>query len=109
MEDRESLLSVAKKAINCDLRHSYHAMVTVQPNGRYFSDFGLTSGQVGKLRSHYKVKLADNAVADICARVFGHASEEINGTEAKSPASPAGRLKAYVARWIARSWCVIVQ
>jgi Fe-S cluster assembly scaffold protein SufB len=54
-----------------------HAIVNVQANGRYFSDFSLTTGRVGKLRVHYKVQTADNAVAEISARVFGHATDNI--------------------------------
>ena len=48
------------------------ANVHVGPGGRYFSDFSLTSGRVGKLQIVYKVETADNAVAEISARVFGH-------------------------------------
>ena len=54
-----------------------HAIVTVHPNGRYFSDFALTAGRVGSLRVHYKVETADNAVAEMNARVFGHVTDDI--------------------------------
>jgi Fe-S cluster assembly scaffold protein SufB len=54
-----------------------HASVNVHPDGRYFSDFSLTVGRVGKLRIYYKVQTADNAVAEISARVFGHATDDI--------------------------------
>jgi Fe-S cluster assembly scaffold protein SufB len=53
------------------------ANVHVGRGGRYFSDFSLTSGRVGKLQIIYKVETAENAVAEICARVFGHATDEI--------------------------------
>lgn len=54
-----------------------HAIVNVHPGGRYFSDFSLTLGRVGKLRVYYKVETADNAVAEISARIFGHATDDI--------------------------------
>ena len=53
------------------------ANVHVGPGGRYFSDFSLTSGRVGKLQINYRVETAENAVAEISARVFGHATDEI--------------------------------
>ena len=54
-----------------------HAVVRVDRNGRYFSDFSLTAGRVGRLHVVYKVETAENAVAEISARVFGHATDEI--------------------------------
>jgi Fe-S cluster assembly scaffold protein SufB len=53
------------------------ALVRVGRNGRYFSDFSLTAGRVGRLHMYYKVETAENAVAEISARVFGHATDEI--------------------------------
>lgn len=53
------------------------ASVYVDADGRYFSDFSLTAGRVGKLHIDYKVETADNAVAEISARVFGHVIDEI--------------------------------
>jgi Fe-S cluster assembly scaffold protein SufB len=54
-----------------------HADVRVGPGGRYFSDFSLLSGRVGKLQISYKVETAEKAVAEISARVFGHATDDI--------------------------------
>ena len=54
-----------------------HAIVQVHADGRYFSDFSLTAGRVGKLHMYYKVRTDDNAVAEISARVFGHVTDEI--------------------------------
>jgi len=53
------------------------ATVNVETGGRYLSDFSLTAGRVGALRMSYKVRLADNAVAEISARVYGHATDDI--------------------------------
>lgn len=54
-----------------------HALVRVDRNGRYFSDFSLTVGRVGRLHIVYKVEAGENAVVEISARVFGHATDEI--------------------------------
>jgi Fe-S cluster assembly scaffold protein SufB len=51
--------------------------VKVQPRGRYFSDFSLTTGRVGRLNVDYQVHVGDDAVAEIAARVYGHATDEI--------------------------------
>ncbi|MDH5202723.1 MAG: SufD family Fe-S cluster assembly protein [Nitrospirota bacterium] len=53
------------------------AVVKVGKNGRYFTDFTLTSGRVGKLEIDYTVDAGENAVAELIARVFGHANDEI--------------------------------
>jgi len=52
--------------------------VTVAKNGRYFTDFTLTTGRVGKLYIDYKVEAGENAVAELAARVFGHATDDIH-------------------------------
>lgn len=54
-----------------------HAVVRIGPHGRYISEFTLTTGRVGKLDIDYRVELAEHAVAEITARVFGHATDEI--------------------------------
>ena len=54
-----------------------HAIVNIHPDGRYFSDFSLRVGRVGTLRIDYKVNAGDNAVVEISARVFGHATDDI--------------------------------
>jgi Fe-S cluster assembly scaffold protein SufB len=51
--------------------------VQVEKNGRYFTDFTLTTGRVGKLAIDYTVEVAENAVAEMTARVFGHGSDDI--------------------------------
>ena len=65
--------------------HGPHGGVTVVPklavavgkNARYFTDFTLTSGRVGKLDIDYAVNVGENAVAELTARVFGHATDDI--------------------------------
>jgi Fe-S cluster assembly scaffold protein SufB len=51
--------------------------VKVGRNGRYFTDFTLTTGRVGKLAIDYTVEAEENAVAEMTARVFGHGSDDI--------------------------------
>jgi hypothetical protein len=71
----------------------------VRKNGRYFTDFTLTIGRVGKLGIDYSVEAGENAVVELVARVFGHARDEImiqekvmlNGDNAR------GLIKARVA------------
>ena len=53
------------------------ARVRIHPHGRYLSDFSLTSGRVGKLRIDYTVDVEAYAVAELTAKVFGHAEDEI--------------------------------
>jgi Fe-S cluster assembly scaffold protein SufB len=54
------------------------AEVKVQPGGRYFSDFSLTSGRVGLLEVDYRVQVGEEAVAEIAARVYGHRNDHIS-------------------------------
>jgi Fe-S cluster assembly scaffold protein SufB len=53
------------------------AVVKVGKGGRYFADFTLTSGRVGRLNMDYKVDAGENAVTELTARVFGHADDQI--------------------------------
>lgn len=53
------------------------AIVKVDKNGRYFTDFTLIIGRVGSLGIDYTVEAGENAVAELIARVFGHANDEI--------------------------------
>lgn len=53
------------------------AKVKVGKNGRYFTDFTLTSGRVGILGIDYEVEAGEDAVTELTARVFGHARDEI--------------------------------
>lgn len=53
------------------------SIVNVGKNGRYFSDFTLISGRVGKLDIDYRVETGENAVTELIAKVFGHADDKI--------------------------------
>lgn len=53
------------------------ARVRIHPYGRYISDFSLTSGRVGKLRIDYTVDVDAYAVAELTAKVFGRAEDDI--------------------------------
>ncbi|HEY7559861.1 MAG TPA: SufD family Fe-S cluster assembly protein [Candidatus Binatia bacterium] len=53
------------------------ARVWIHPHGRFICDFSLTSGRVGKLRIDYSVDVGAHAVAELAARVFGHAEDDI--------------------------------
>lgn len=54
------------------------AVVKVGKNGRYFADFSLITGRVGKLEIDYTVEAGENAVIELIARVFGHGDDKIN-------------------------------
>jgi Fe-S cluster assembly scaffold protein SufB len=54
------------------------AVVTVGRGGRYFTDFTLTTGRVGKLDLDYTVEAGEDAVTEMVARVFGHATDDIH-------------------------------
>jgi Fe-S cluster assembly scaffold protein SufB len=51
--------------------------VTVGRKARYFTDFTLTTGRVGKLDIDYTVEAYDDSVTELTARVFGHAKDNI--------------------------------
>lgn len=53
------------------------ALVNVGKNGKYFADFTLTTGRVGKLDIDYSIEAGEYAVTDLIARVFGHADDDI--------------------------------
>ncbi len=53
------------------------SVVKVGKSGRYFTDFTLTTGRVGKLDIDYSVEAGENAVTELTARVFGHANDDI--------------------------------
>jgi Fe-S cluster assembly scaffold protein SufB len=53
------------------------AVVKVRKNGKYFTDFNLTHGRVGKLEIDYSVEAGENAVTELIAKVFGHANDNI--------------------------------
>ncbi len=52
--------------------------VRVGRKGRYFTDFTLTTGRVGKLEIDYTVEAAEDAVTELTARVFGHGRDDIH-------------------------------
>jgi Fe-S cluster assembly scaffold protein SufB len=54
------------------------AVVTVGRSGRYFTDFTLITGRVGRLSLDYTVEAADDSVTEMMARVFGHATDAIS-------------------------------
>ena len=54
------------------------SVVEIGKGGRYFTDFTLTTGRVGKLAIDYTVEAGENAVTELTARVFGHANDNID-------------------------------
>ncbi len=54
------------------------ARVQVGRNGRYISEFNLTTGRVGKLAIDYSVVAKEDSVTELTARVFGHGSDTIS-------------------------------
>lgn len=53
------------------------AVVKVGVGARYFGDFTLTSGRVGRLDIDYRVETAKDGVTELVARVFGHGDDRI--------------------------------
>jgi uncharacterized protein len=53
------------------------AVVKIAKNGRYFTEFTLITGRVGKLGIDYSVEAGENAVTELTAKVFGHADDDI--------------------------------
>ena len=58
------------------------SVVTIGKHGRFFSDFTLTTGRVGRLGLDYTVHAGAHAIAELTARVFGHADDAISLKEA---------------------------
>ena len=54
------------------------SVVTVGKGGRYFTDFTLTTGRVGKLDLDYTVEAGEDSVTEMVARVFGHGTDDIH-------------------------------
>ena len=54
-----------------------NAKIKVGRNGRFFTDFNLIIGRVGKLSIDYDTDAGENAVVEMTARVFGHADDDI--------------------------------
>jgi len=65
--------------------HGIHGGIQVVPkssvkvgrNGKFCTDFTLTTGRVGTLDIDYSVEIGENAVAELTARIFGHAHDDI--------------------------------
>ena len=73
--------------------------VNVGKGGRYFTEFSLVNGRVGKLSIDYDVTTGEQAVAELVARVFGHADDEVKIKEKVVLAgeNARGLIKARVA------------
>ncbi len=73
--------------------------VAVGRGGRYYTDFTLTTGRVGRLALDYDVKAGENAVAELVARVFGHGRDDIRVKEKVTLAgeNSRGMIKARIA------------
>jgi Fe-S cluster assembly scaffold protein SufB len=87
--------------------HGLHGGINVLPrllvdvgrNGRYYTDFSLVNGRVGRLEIDYEVSAHENAVIELVARVFGHADDEVKIREKVVLAgeNARGLIKARVA------------
>lgn len=53
------------------------ASVTVGKGARYFSDFSLLHGRVGRLAIEYAVAVEQGGVVEMNAKVFGHQRDDI--------------------------------
>ncbi len=75
------------------------SVVKINRNGRYFSEFTLIDGRVGTLDLDYAVEAGENAVTELTARVFGHATDDISIKEkvVLSGDSARGLIKTRVA------------
>ena len=75
------------------------ANVTVGKRAVYRSDFSLTSGRVGRLDIDYELTANDDAVVELTARVFGHATDAIRIRErvVLAGAGSCGLIKTRVA------------
>ena len=73
--------------------------VVVGKNGRYYTDFTLVNGRVGKLAIDYAVDAGEGAVVELLTRVFGHANDDVKIREkvALSGENARGLIKARVA------------
>ncbi len=57
------------------------AVVTVGPGARYFSDFSLLTGSVGRLDIDYAVQVERAGVAELTAKACGRGTDPIRLTE----------------------------
>ena len=51
-----------------------NARVRVGPRCRYFSDFSLIKGSLGRLGIKYRVETQEQAFVELSSRLFGHAN-----------------------------------
>jgi len=87
--------------------HGFYGGIEVEPkltvkvgkNGRYYTDFSLINGRVGKLEIDYDVQAGENSVTELMARVFGHANDDVKIKEkvVLAGANARGLIKARVA------------
>ncbi|HEY7745605.1 MAG TPA: SufD family Fe-S cluster assembly protein [Desulfuromonadales bacterium] len=54
------------------------ASIQVERNGRYYADFSLLNGRVGRLAIDYTVEGGENSVTELTARVHGRGSDRID-------------------------------
>jgi Fe-S cluster assembly scaffold protein SufB len=54
-----------------------HATITIGKRARYFSDFSLLSGLVGKLDIDYLVEVEEEGLAELSAKIFAHGTDHI--------------------------------
>lgn len=75
------------------------AEVNVGKNGRFFADFSLVTGRVGKLGIDYAVNVGENAISELTTRIFGHGSDIVNIKEkiVLAGENSKGLIKARVA------------
>lgn len=73
--------------------------VSVGRKARYFTDFTLTTGRVGVLAIDYEVVAEEGSVAELTARVFAHAADDVKIREKVVLAgeNSRGMIKARVA------------
>lgn len=54
-----------------------HATIKIGKDARYFSDFSLLSGSVGNLDIDYLVKVEEEGIAELTAKIFAHRTDRI--------------------------------
>ena len=59
-----------------------HATIKIGKGARYFSDFSLLSGSVGRLDIDYLVEVEDEGIAELSAKIFAHKTDHITLKEA---------------------------
>ncbi|MCX7794186.1 MAG: SufD family Fe-S cluster assembly protein [Thermodesulfovibrionales bacterium] len=53
------------------------AVIKVRKKGRYFTDFNLVTGRVGKLFIDYSSEVGEDAIVEMVTKVFGHEDDDI--------------------------------